>query len=109
MPPRSERIALVRITAPHDVPAPRPKMPAAPEAHPRDRVLELQRTAGNAAVGRLLARRPRGLMDDRASAGEYPQWYTDTRQALEAYRKSGKKGPITYDPSKRNKANYYGG
>lgn len=69
-------------------------------------VLALQRSAGNAAVGRLL-RSPDPFLD--AVTGPLAKAYEEARKAKEAYVKSGTKGPITYDPSKRNKQNYYGG
>src|SRR5690348_8466281 len=63
-------------------------------------VLDLQRSAGNVAVNRLLARQTPGPLGAA---------YDTARAAKEAYVKAGKRGPITYDPSTRNSDNYYGG
>jgi hypothetical protein len=67
----------------------------------------LQRSAGNAAVARLLARDP-----TTAPAGVYNPLqggYDDARKARDAFVAAGKKGPQTYNPSTRNSENYYGG
>jgi hypothetical protein len=99
-----------RIAAERDAEGAEPEVAARarPEAAPGmgspAAVLALQRVAGNAAVG-VLARRLR----------EYDTWpviadaYIQARKDREAYSKSGKKGPITYNPTSRNKKNYYGG
>lgn len=75
---------------------------AAPEAP--HAILTLQRSAGNAAVARWLARQPT-VTTPAAQSSEY-----DTARAeLDTFVKAGKKGPVTYNPSDRNPANYYGG
>jgi hypothetical protein len=61
-------------------------------------ILALQRSAGNGAVNHLL--KPYNPLGGA---------YESARKAKENYVKGGKRGPITYDPSKRNKENYYGG
>jgi hypothetical protein len=69
-------------------------------------VAGLQRSAGNAAVTRLLQRQP------AAPAGvynPYQQGYDDARAQRDAFVAAGKKGPQTYNPSTRNADNYYGG
>ena len=76
--------------------APAPAVAPRPVRSAAEAVLTLQRRAGNGAVNRLLARTP---FDD----------FEKARKAKDAYVKKGKRGPITYDPSKRNKQNYYGG
>jgi hypothetical protein len=76
-----------------------PEAVAAPRIPSRaDAVLALQRSAGNTAVNQLL--RPYSPLGSA---------YDAARRAKENYVKAGKRGPITYDPSKRNKDNYYGG
>jgi hypothetical protein len=67
-------------------------------------ILALQRSAGNAAVARLLARAPTVTTPAAASAD-----YDTARAERETFVKAGKKGPVTYNPSDRNPDNYYGG
>ena len=65
-------------------------------------VMALQRLAGNAAVSRLLARQDgvyNPLMEE----------YEKARKERDEYVKSGKKGPLSYNPSGSNPSNYYGG
>jgi hypothetical protein len=76
------------------------------------RVLALQRAVGNAATKQVLSRWPlpgEELLHQHTLPDWLMQGYADARKAKDAYVASGKKGPITYDPSKRNTANYYGG
>jgi hypothetical protein len=74
-------------------------------------ILALQRTAGNAAVARMLHR----IVNDPPADHQHtlPGWLIDAydraRKARDDFVAAGKKGPIVYDPSKRNKENYYGG
>lgn len=103
----------------------------APAAPADAAILALQRSAGNAAVSRLLrapmpgptlptpvagspvaapappAKAP--FEGDFVPEGPYGQMFVEARKAREDFVKEGKKGPATYDPSTRNKANYYGG
>lgn len=76
------------------------------------RVLALQRDIGNAATTRLLQRRLGDLVPGGVGK-TLPDWlisgHAEARKARDAYVAKGKRGPITYDPRKRNKENYYGG
>ena len=80
-------------------PAERGPVPVAASLRSPAGVLALQRTAGNAAVSQMLARR----------TGPLTAAYEAARTARQAFIDGGKRGPITYDPSTRNKENYYGG
>jgi hypothetical protein len=85
----------------HATPEAEPDAPAALRAPPRTAagtILALQRSAGNGAVNHLL--KPYNPLGGA---------FETARKAKENYVKAGKRGPITYDPSKRNKENYYGG
>jgi hypothetical protein len=96
----TDRVAAVQeseAATPEAVPAARAAV--APGLGSPASVLALQRTAGNAAVSQLLARRE----------GPLTAAYEAARTAKQAFVDGGKRGPITYDPSTRNKANYYGG
>ena len=99
--------------APEPEPAAAARTPATPAAAAppaAERVIALQRTAGNAATRRLLRR-----LGDYIGGPHHvlPDWlmqgYHAARAAKDAYVAAGKKGPITYDPAKRNTENYYGG
>jgi len=61
---------------------------------------------GNAALARLLARQPAP-----ASAPVNPllEGYEKARKERDEFAKSGKKGPVDYNPSSGNPDNYYGG
>jgi len=71
-------------------------------------MLTLQRTVGNAAATQILQRKLLDLVPQRDTKF-WEEAYTQARKDREAYIAAGKKGPLTYDPSKRNKKNYYGG
>lgn len=107
-----------------------PDSDAAPAASPRARVLELQRTAGNAAVARLLrapvatppsvpAPKPPAPFTlpslfptseaDFVPQTAYGRSFVEARKERTAFIAAGKRGPISYDPDTRNKKNYYGG
>jgi hypothetical protein len=64
----------------------------------------LQARAGNAAVSRLLARQPTATPVDPLRKA-----YDKARVERDAFAKSAKRGPQTYDPAKRNADNCYGG
>ena len=58
---------------------------------------------GNAALARLLARQPATLVNPLMEG------YEKARKERDEWIKTGKKGPIDYNPSSGNPANYYGG
>jgi hypothetical protein len=58
---------------------------------------------GNAALARLLARQPTTLVNPLMEG------YEKARKERDEWIKTGKKGPIDYNPSSGNPANYYGG
>ena len=71
----------------------------------------LQRTAGNAAVSRMLMRQP-AVAPPAPAGGVYnplQEGYDAARKDRDAFVALGKKGPQAYNPSTSNKANYYGG
>ena len=72
-------------------------------------MLTLQRAVGNRGATRVLQRKLLDLVPQHPEADFWADVYKRERAAREAFIKSGTKGPITYDPSKRNKKNYYGG
>src|ERR671911_570108 len=84
------------------------RAPAAPEPSrsPAAQLLTLQQTLGNAAVSRMVARAPVTAPPGPTSASSD---YDKARAARDAFVLAGKKGPVTYNPSTRNPANYYGG
>jgi hypothetical protein len=71
-------------------------------------VLALQRTAGNAAVARMLARQP-AVASPGGVYNPLQEGYDTARKERDAFVAAGKKGPQTYNPSTGNKDNYYGG
>lgn len=79
--------------------APKVERPAPAPPVPALGLLDLQRSAGNAAVSRMLARQ-RNMIQEQ---------YDTARKERETYIAGGKKGPQTYNPSTGNKDNYYGG
>lgn len=94
------------MAPPQDAPAQRrAPEPATARVGTPARVLALQRTVGNAAVGRLM----RFQKPPTPSLESIQAEYLQQRTLRDEYVKAGKKGPVTYDPSKRNKDNYYGG
>jgi hypothetical protein len=106
-----------RLTAAEElVETAEPPAPAAAEAPPARAMSPaalagLQRSAGNAAVTRLLARQPTVAPPAPAGGVFNPlqAGYDDARKQRDAFVAAGKKGPQTYNPSTRNADNYYGG
>ena len=77
-----------------------------PAASSAAEILTLQRSFGNAAVARWLARQPAPTVTSPASAqADFDQ----ARKDRETFIAAGKKGPTTYNPTTNNPANYYGG
>jgi hypothetical protein len=79
--------------------APKAERPKPAPEPPFGGILDLQRSAGNAAVSRMLARQ-RNMIQEQ---------YDAARKERETYVAGGKQGPQTYNPSTGNKDNYYGG
>ncbi|HZB77697.1 MAG TPA: hypothetical protein VE526_15810 [Solirubrobacteraceae bacterium] len=80
--------------------------PPEPSWSPAAELLTMQQTLGNAAVSRMVARAPVTAPPGPTSTSSE---YDKARAARDAFVLAGKKGPVTYNPSARNPANYYGG
>src|SRR5689334_15676316 len=83
------------------------RTPATPEpaASKAAQILTLQRSFGNAAVARWLAREPAATVTPAGAQAEFDQ----ARKDRDTFIAAGKKGPTTYNPTTNNPANYYGG
>lgn len=89
------------------VPAVAPADPARGSTLSRATVVALQRSAGNAAVARLLQRQP--VLTPPAPTNALQEGFETARKERETFIAAGKKGPQLYNPSATNKDNYYGG
>ncbi len=105
----AERVAVeaAPVAAPVAELAVAPSDPARGSALNRATVVALQRSAGNAAVARMLLRQP--VVAPPALTNSPQEAFDTARKERETFIAAGKKGPQTYNPSATNKDNYYGG